>query len=248
MKIAIVEDLTRDSDMITAHLNTYFFNNYVGESPRIYNFNSGEEFLLTFAKDSYDIIFIDYYLKSLSGMDTAYSIRKKDPLTVIVFATASRDYAVEGYKVQASGYLVKPISYEDIAEFMSAINLKKLKKRRFIEITSGYQTIKIPLRDIVYCDISGHYVQIHTNTFGMQRSRMSFSELNQMLAPYPEFLMCYRGCMINMNHVEHMSDLTFFMDCGERIPFRKKDHNEILKVYSEFLFHKVREAPVRKSR
>lgn len=248
MKIAIVEDLSKDSEIITSHLNTYFLNNYVGELPIISSFGSGEDFLRTFAKDNYDIIFIDYYLKALSGMDTAYSIRKKDPLAVIAFATASRDYAVEGYKVQASGYLVKPISYEDVAEFMCAVNLNELKKRRFIEISGGCQSIKIPLKDIIYCDISGHYVQIHTNSFGMQRSRMSFSELNQMLAPYPEFLMCYRGCIINMNHVEHMDELTFIMDCGERIPFRKKNNNEILKIYSEFLFHKVREMPVQKSR
>lgn len=240
MNIAIIEDLPTDSTILSEYLNTYFSHNCIGAFPSIRNFESGEIFLPTFSRNSYDIIFIDYYLCSLSGLDTAYAIRRLDSSVIIIFTTSSRDFAVESYKVKASGYLVKPFSFQEFSELLSLINIKKLKERQFIEIVNGYHTIRIPLNDIVYCDISGHYIQIHTQAFGMQRSRISFSKLCDMLKSYPEFLMCYRGCIINMNHVDHMDDLTFYMDCGERIPFRKKDHNNILQAYSEFLFDKVR--------
>lgn len=240
MNIAIIDDVSADCNLLTKYLNIYFSKYCAGIPAIIQTFESGEAFLTVFDRNSYDIIFIDYYMHSLSGMDTAYSIRRKDSAAVIIFTTVSRDFAIESYKVKASGYLVKPLSLETLSELMLLIDIKKLKERQFIQIINGYETVKIPLNNIIYCDITGHYVQIHTMTFGTQKSRMSFSKLCGMLTPYPEFLICCRGCIINMNHIERMENLVFFMDCGERIPFRQKNHNEILKAYSEFLFDKVR--------
>lgn len=240
MNIAIIENLPKDSELISEYLQAYFARNDSGASPKISVFESGEAFLHTFIPGSYDMILLDCYLPSLSGLDTAHEIRRLDFTVILIFTTSSRDFAVEGYKVKASGYLVKPFSFQEFSDLFSLLDMKKIKEKEYIEIINGYHTVKIPLSDIIYCDVSGHYIQIHTQTFGIQRSRMSFSKLCLILAPYREFLMCYRGCIINMNHVDHMNDLTFFMDCKERIPFRKKDHREILQAYSEFLFDKVR--------
>lgn len=240
MNIAIIDDASADCSLLTQYLNIYFSKYCAGTPAFIQAFKSGEDFLAVYDRNSYDIIFIDYYMHSLSGMDTAYSIRRKDSSVVIIFTTVSRDFAIESYRVKASGYLVKPISLEAFSELMHLIDMKKLKERQFIQIINGYETVKIPLNNIIYCDITGHYVQIHTAAFGTQKSRMSFSKLCGMLAPYSEFLLCCRGCIINMNHIERMEDSVFFMDCGERIPFSQKNNNEILKAYSEFLFDKVR--------
>lgn len=240
MKIAVIDDISTDIKLTSRHMHTYFNKHYINMPFTIDTFQSGEEFLEVFKRDSYDFVFVDYYMDGLSGLDTAFAIRQLDRNIKIIFTTASRDYAIDSYKVQASGYLVKPISYEAFAEIMSLIDLKKLRDRHFIQITSGYHTVKIPLHDIIYCDISGHYVQIHTMNLGLQRSRMAFDKLKTMLLPYCEFLLCYRGCIINMNHIDHINDLIFFLDNGEQIPLCKKQHNEILKIYSEFLFDKVR--------
>ncbi len=240
MKIAVIDDISTDIELTSKHIHTYFVKHCIDMPFAIETFQSGEEFLKVFKRNSYDIIFVDYYMDGLSGLDTAFAIRQLDRSAKIIFTTASRDYAIDSYKVQASGYLVKPISYENFSEILSLIDLKKIKEKSFIQITSGYHTVKIPLSDIIYCDISGHYVQIHTMNLGIQRSRMTFDKLKTMLMPFPEFLLCYRGCIINMNHIDHISDLIFFLDNGERIPLCKKQHNEILKNYSEFLFDKVR--------
>ncbi|MCI8407755.1 MAG: response regulator transcription factor [Lachnospiraceae bacterium] len=240
MKIAIVDDLNKDIEIISNYLNTYFSKHCMNMPISIYTFQSGEELLYDFKRDAFDFIFIDYYMNGMSGLDTTFAIRKLDPLVSIIFTTASRDYAVDSYKIRASGYLVKPITYEDFSETLSLIDLKKIREQHFIQIKSGYELIKIPLNDIIYCDISGHYVQIHTTNLGIPRSRMTFQTLTNMLSPYPEFLLCYRGCIINMNNIDHTDDLTFIMNNKERIPLPKNQQNEILKAYSEFLFDKVR--------
>lgn len=240
MKIAIIDDLSTDRDTISTLVQSYFSIHCIHIPLVLQTFESGDIFLHTFSQNSFDIIFIDYYMDGLCGLDTAFAIREKDKSVKLIFTTASKDYAIAGYRVQASGYLIKPITLEEFTETMSLMDINKILKQQYIEIPSGYTVIKLPLKDIVYCDITGHYVQIHTINFGTQCSRMTFTELQNLLTPYPEFLMCYRGCMINMNHVTHIDDLNFHMDCGERIPFRKRDNTGILKVYSEFLFNKVR--------
>lgn len=240
MNIAIIDDHSEDCKIIDKYIREYFSRFRIDSPFFIQTFESGEAFLHTFVRNFYDIIFVDYYMNSLSGIDTAHAIRRTDRTAVIIFTTASRDFAIESFKVKASGYLVKPISFEDFSELLSLLDIKKMKERQFIEIISGYDTVRIPLNNIIYCNISGHYVQIHTVSFGICRSRMTFTELSGMLKPYPDFLICYRGCIVNMNHIEHMDDLTFFMDCGEQILLNRKNHNEVLKLYYEFLFDKVR--------
>lgn len=240
MNIAIIDDCTADCELIAKYIREYLAGHSIDLPASIRTFESGENFLHNFIQNFYDIIFVDYYMNSLSGLDTAHIIRQTDRTALIIFTTASRDFAIESYGVKASGYLVKPISYEDFSGLLSMLDIKKLKNRQFIEITSGYDTVRIPLNNITYCDISGHYVQIHTLSFGICRSRMTFMALCNILNQYSEFLICYRGCIVNMNHIDHMDDLTFFMDCGERIYLNRKNHNEVLKVYYEFLFDKVR--------
>ena len=240
MRIAIVDDLSKDIEIISNYINTYFSKYCMNMPLSIHTFQSGEEFLYVFKQDAFDFIFIDYYMNGMSGLDTTFAIRKLDPLVNIIFTTSSRDYAVDSYKIRASGYLVKPISFEDFSETLSLIDLKKVREQHFIQIKSGYEVIKIPLFDIIYCDISGHYVQIHTMNLGIPRSRMTFHNLMDMLTPYPEFLLCYRGCIINMNHIDHVDDSTFIMNNKERIPLPRNQHTEVLKAYSEFLFEKVR--------
>lgn len=241
MNIAIIEDLKRDSLIITQYLQRYFSTQCCSLPLSIKTFENGESFLSTFIRGSYDFIFIDYYMERMSGMETARHIRKTDSEVILIFTTASRDFAIDAYKVKASGYLVKPFSYDELAEILSLIDLKQMKERQSITITSGYEQIQILINDIIYCDISGHYVQIHTNNRGLLRTRMTFSEISSLLEPYPEFLLCFRGCLINMNQVDHIDNLIFFMKDGARIPLRKKEQDKIMKVYADFIFEKVRD-------
>lgn len=244
MKIAIIDDFVDDAHIIFQHLHTYFSKHCTNMPLSIQIFQSGEDFLLGFHKNSFDIIFVDYYLNQLTGLETSFAIRKLDGQVTIIFTTSSRDYIIEGYKVQASGYLIKPISYEAFSEILSFIDLHEIKEQSFIEVVSGYENMKILLNDIVHCDISGHYVQIHMKNLNVLRCRMTFNKLSDMLLPYSQFLLCCRGCIINMDHIDHLENLIFFMDTGERIPLRKRQNDETLKLYSEYLFDKVRNQKV----
>lgn len=240
MNIAIIDDYEKDSLLIADYLDTYFSESYCDMCFFLHTFQSGEVFLQTFSANFFDLIFLDYFMDGLTGLEIARFIRNKDADVPIFLTTASPDYAIDGYKVKASGYLVKPVRYEEFSQLMSLLDFKHKQKDKIITVNTGKDILSIPTEKIVYCDISGHYVQIHTADARTLRIRMTFSDFMPFLEPYPEFLFCNRACIINMDHVDHHDESTFYMKGGDRIPLRRKQQSQLLKMYSNYIFRKVR--------
>ncbi len=236
MKIAIIDDAAEDRTEIASLLRQHFQEKHYLGPIFIDQFESGEQFMDHFTKDSYELIFIDYYLVGMNGYDTARSIRQTDLSVFLVFITISRDFAIDCYKVHASDYIVKPVTRRQLSEALSLINLTALQEKQHILVTCGREQITVYLKDIVYCDASGHYVQIHTRNFTVLRSRSSFGEFVKKLEPYPQFLLCYRGCMVNMDEIIRIENMDFLMNGGEHIPIRQKERSRLLKAYYDHIF------------
>lgn len=236
MKIAIIDDMAGDRAALDELLRQYFQKNNFLEPFVIEQFHSGEQFLKRFAESSYDLIFVDYFLEEMSGLETARNIRQTDPSVLLIFITISKDFAIDCYKVHASDYIVKPITYEQLSEALSLINLTLLQGRQYIPVTCGREQIRLLLKDIIYCDASGHYVQIHTQSSSILRSRISFAEFVRKLEPYPQFLLCYRGCLVNMDQIIRIENMDFLMNGGDHIPMRQKEHTRLTKAYYNYIF------------
>lgn len=237
MKIAIIDDLMECRSDIKSHMESYKEHNFMNENLDISEFESGECFLSSFISDQYDIIFIDYYLKEMTGIEIARKIRQQDAYVILIFITTSREHAVESYEVRASGYLVKPYDYESFEQTLYRAHIHKIQENRFICIEND----KILLKSIIWCDRSGHYVQLHTKKQGCLRYRFSFVKLMDILSPYPQFLLCYRGVVLNMDHAKHIEESYFSMDNGDIVPFKQRDKLKLKKNFSEYIFKKERE-------
>lgn len=240
MNIAIIDDSKIDQQILSDYVRTYFTENVSDIPLYIALFNSGEEFLQNFKKDSFEIIFIDIYMEELSGLDTAKMIRSTDTRVLLFFTTFSSSHAIACYKVKASGYLLKPFSYTEFEEMISLSNITTLKKCQFIEFQNGADKVAIFVNDIVYCDILGHYTQIHIKSGDMKRIRMSFFRLITILSPFMQFLHCYRGCIINMDYIERIDTLDILIKGGIKIPIRRREQSKIEQKYAQFLFDKTR--------
>lgn len=97
------------------------------------------------------------------------------------------------------------------------------------------------LREILWCDKDEHYTQIHTDRRGVLRFRLPFGELAGLLAPYPQFLPCYKGCIVNAERVERIDALVFRMDNGAGVPFAQREKKKLEGLYSSYLFQRERE-------
>ncbi len=250
MKIAIIEDSIEDQTILISYLKTYMESSSLVFS--IDTFSSGEEFMKTFTAGKYALIFLDIFMNSqMNGMDVAKNIRIADTVALIVFTTSSPDFAIQGYSVAASDYLLKPFNYEYFYKAFHRITDLLNPDAGYIEIKSGRFMTKILLSDIIYCDYHNHYIQVHTNQSTI-RSYMKFADLMHMLNSHTRFLNCYRNIVINMDFVEKMENGFFIMKDNSTIPMKRENRTECKNIYSNYVFQKVQKklnaAPAQKSK
>lgn len=237
MKVAIVDDLQADKEILKEYINRYAAEKSL--CIEIECFCSGEHFLRNTAPNKYRLIFLDIYMKGLDGMQVAEALRRDDKESLLVFTTSSKDFAIQGYAVKASGYLVKPYDYEMFRQAMEVIRPMLEKDLRFIEVKEKRSHVKILLHDILYCDYDNHYILFHMED-EIIRSYMKFKELEELLAPYDEFLCCYRNIMVNLDRVQVLESESFIMENGEQIPIRRPDRIKVRELYAEFVFRKMK--------
>lgn len=167
-----------------------------------------------------DLIFLDIQMPDLSGMELARildgKIAGKKPR--IIFTTAYNQFAIEGYKVDALDYLLKPFSYE---EFLKASTkayqyFEKLQKSAeqgpenektpdYIFLKVEYQLVKVMVNDIAYVEAYKDYVKVHlTNKPNPLLSLSSMKAMEDML-PTQDFMRVHRSFIINLNHIDSVS-------------------------------------------
>lgn len=107
MHIAIVDDLESDRRSLGDLLERYFES--VGMNLAMDVYESGEAFLQRTTDSEYDLVFLDIFMKELTGMEVARQMAADGSRCPVIFLTTSMDYALEGYEVGAFRYLLKPV-------------------------------------------------------------------------------------------------------------------------------------------
>ena len=148
------------------------------------------------------LLFLDIQMPELSGIEFA-KILPKD--TRIIFTTAFPQYAVEGYKVNALDYLLKPISYDDFLkstdkalEWFSIIQRQDAYRRdRFMFVKTDYKLQRVNLNDILFIEGLKDYVRFYLKNGEKVMSLMSMKKLEEY-QPRPEFLRTHRSYIVHM--------------------------------------------------
>lgn len=236
MNIAIIDDIEADREYLRQMITSCFQESGFPIG-RIECFESGEDFLPGFKPDTYDMIFLDIYMKGINGIETAGQIRRQDSDTKLIFISVSNDFASESYDVRADYYLLKPYDKKDFSRILTRLNLTDFRKKRMVTLPGGQQ---IFLRHILYTSFLGHYVTIYQTYPPILRIRCTQKEFEACLLPYPDFITCTRGMIVNLNEVSSLNSDHFVMSNGERVPISRRRYPEIKQAYSDFLIAKIR--------
>jgi len=217
MNIAIIEDSGQELSLLERCLQSYLSSRQVYRV--IDTYTSGEAFLENWPSKSYDLIFLDILMEGISGIEVARKIRETDSECLLIFISSSKEYALQGFGVRAFDYLLA-------------------KHIRYIEVKESRTLVKIPLNEIIYTDYYNHYIQIHTGA-RLIRSYQQFDVFSPLLLCYPQFLCCYRNCIVNMDHVDSVDKHDFVMENGERVPITRGNRNSIYQQYADYQFLKI---------
>ena len=149
------------------------------------------------------LLLLDIQMPELSGIEFAKILPKE---TRIIFTTAFSQYAVEGYKVDALDYLLKPVSYEDFLkstgkalDWFSVVQRQDAYRRdRFMFVKTDYKLQRVNLDDILYIEGLKDYVRFYLKDGQRIMSLMSMKKLEEYL-PKPEFLRTHRSYIVHMS-------------------------------------------------
>lgn len=232
MKIAIVDNDKRVFERLNG-----FLNELLGSSAEISYFESGEKFLSTWKKGSFDLVILDIFMLGLNGMEVAREIRKTDREIRLVFATTSNEFASESYEVNACYYLHKPFGRDRVKSMLDRLNLAEMEQMRTVKLPDGTSAV---LRNIIYADFASHCVTLHCKRGGDIAVRSSFSEIEPILCAYPYFFSPSKGIIVNFYEVETQTGDTFEMSDGHLVPISRRKSKEVIEAYSSFRFELLR--------
>lgn len=159
-----------------------------------------------------DLFFLDIQMPDLTGLEFSRLLPTKSK---VVFTTAFDQYAIEGYKVNALDYLLKPFDYN---EFLNAAqkarnhfetnstqnseNQQNNKNSDFIFVKSEYRQIKINFNEILYIEGLKDYVKIYTSSHPRPiLTLMSLKKLEEEL-PSEQFMRVHRSYIISLEKIE----------------------------------------------
>ena len=147
MRIAVCDDSGLDRELIVSLLHLYFVNRPI--SNEIIQYERGIDLLHDFEDGMwFDIVFLDIYMNDLLGIDVAHRLRALGYRSQIIFLTATADFAVDSYEVEAVGYLLKPHSFEKISRVMDRAT-REMTMNTY-QIKSYSKIIRVAYHEILY--------------------------------------------------------------------------------------------------
>lgn len=231
MKIAIVDDQKESRQKLQSYIEQ---NAKLADvEVEITHFNDGIELVDRF-QSSFDIIYLDVEMEILDGMTTAKKIRQTDSEVLIVFVTNHAQVAIQGYSVEATDFLLKPLSKFTFEEHFKKI-IKKVKKIDDSIVVKVSGTVKrVDQHSIYYVESQGHYIDFLTKN-GRFTLIDSMKNIEQKLDP-KRFFRCNNSYIINFEHVDHIDKAAGVAYIGETpIQISRSRKKECVEKFTQYL-------------
>lgn len=201
-----MEDEKEPAEELTRYIQQY--EKQVGSQPlfEVRWFSSSWQFLEQYRSD-YDILFFDIQMPHLDGMETARRVFAQDKDAIIIFVTGLSQYAINGYEVNALDYVVKPITYNRIADKLDKARAKLAKRPRHkVMLSKENSVLCLDISDIYYVEVSGHTLAYHTAQ-GTYSLRAKLSNAEKELREFG-FSRCNKCYLVNLQYVKRIEKNT----------------------------------------
>lgn len=205
---------------------------YVERVPFLVNVgscSSAAEAMEILSTGSVDAMFVDINMPDIDGVQFVRSL-VNPPL--IVFTTAYSEYAIDGFRLDAVDYLLKPIAFEDFLKASNKLNrIYSMNNsaqpaveqgeevcRDCLYVKSDYRMLRVPISSIKYIESMSEYVRIFVDDNPKPIvSLLSMKKIEESL-PAGDFMRVHRSYLINLNKVKEVSKMRLVYDGGVYVP------------------------------
>lgn len=190
---------------------------------------------------NYDVIFLDIHMPGMNGIELSQLLKERPSQPAVVFVTAHEEYAVPAFAVEATDYLLKPVSAGRLAETIRRLRngqtsgradepeeeaeapVRRGPELAWVLAEKEGRQIPIPRDEVVYLLAEGQNVFIQTHGERLL-TRFTLQELTERLPPH-QFFRCHRSYLINLFQVREMGP---YFNGAYLVKMKDKGHSEVL--------------------
>lgn len=232
IRCIIVDDEPVALDILENHISKIDIIELVGRCK-----NASEAFNMI-NENKTDLIFLDINMPGISGISFAKSINKN---IRIIFTTAYREYALEGFDLHAVDYLLKPISFDRLLDAVNNFqevhfqnNISEIQTEDisdFIFVKIDRKMYKIDFSKILWVESLSDYLKIET-TEGAKVTRETISSI-EMKLPSAKFIRIHRSFIIAIDKIESYSNEEVIIE-NKSIPISRTYKEQVIKTLERF--------------
>lgn len=215
-------------------------------------------------KNAVDLIFTDINMPDLDGMDF---IRSLPTRPMVIFTTAYSEYAVEGFRLDAVDYLLKPFSFADFsraaAKAYSLYELRQAaaegqqtaasiaasspqatttepqapKDKEYLSVKADYKVSLVKISDIIYLESEGEYVRLHLADHTTITTLFRLKNMETTL-PSDRFMRVHRSYIVNLQRIRSYVKGRIYLDDTEEVPIGE-NYREAFQQYIDTHFHNL---------
>ena len=196
-----------------------------------------------------DLLFVDINMPDLNGMDF---VRQLHNPPLVIFTTAYSEYAIEGFRLDAVDYLLKPFSFADfnraVGKARSLLELIRLRDEKgpasatppageavesgdCISIKTDYKVSLVKYADIIYLESEGEYVRLHLASGSTITTLFRLKNMETSL-PAGRFMRVHRSYIVNLAHVSGYARGRVYLDNDEYVPIGE-NYRDTFREYIE---------------
>lgn len=224
-----------DSDADLLQLTGYLSELEEHYPIQIFTYTNGIDLIKDYQKKQfYDLLILDMRMNEMNGIEVAEEIRKVDDALPILIVTATIDYAVEGYRVNAFRYLVKPVVKEDFLNAVkNTLDHLILQQNSFLAFPSKNGTTKLMTDHIYYLESDIRTIQVVA-----EEGRFSFtgtiSALEEELRPHG-FIRVHKSFLVNVSRIHNIFKESVTMDNHDVIPMSKHKRKDVSHEFLTYM-------------
>lgn len=186
----------------------------------------------------FDVALLDILMPEVSGIELGKYILEHCPDISLIYATTSRDFALDAYENHALRYLMKPVEQEKLFSALDFAKAQRREEAEIITIKGAEGTVTATLDQIVLVENVGRCAQYQLLDGRKIQTTSRRGKLDDLVAPIPEraeFMKPHKSFWVNMRHISEMKKEDLIMKNGAVVPISYHRQQETKRTYLKFL-------------